>query len=152
MLTMFADSFVFRTAEALAFQQPTIRFADPRSVSVTEGNDGERFASFRIVLSEAASEEVRVRVDTQTYASSGWATEGVDYAGVHRTITFLPGQVAKTVKVKLFGDTVYEPDEMFTLQLSGVRGAELDPDVNVHTAYVRLIDDELPPLSGDWMV
>ena len=149
-VTVQPDAFVFRSE--LVPAQPFLRFADPRSVTVVEGDGGERFATFRILLSEPVSEPVRVRVDTMTFANSGWATEGVDYEGIHRTIRFLPGQTQKTITVRLFGDETYEPDELVYLQLSGARGAELDPDVNLHRAYVTIADDDLPAAAPDWML
>jgi hypothetical protein len=57
------------------------------------------------------------------------ATDGGDYgAKVTGTFTFLPGQTIKTVAMPIWADAVADPDETFTVVLSGVSG---DPSVSL---------------------
>lgn len=117
---MFEDTFVFATVEPLPF----VSISSSRYLQVSEGNDGERYAVFKISLSGASVDPLRVRVDTHTLAASDWATEGQDCEGVHRTLTFNPGELTKTVKIKIFGDTDFEANEFFGFRLSNVQGAQ----------------------------
>ena len=61
----------------------------------------------------------RVTVDCATQDGTA-TTADSDYAALApATLTFDPGQTSKTVTVKANGDTMFEPDESFTLKLSG---------------------------------
>jgi hypothetical protein len=153
MLTLFADSFVFNATQAFAAPQPFVRISPVRMRNVTEGDSGEQRTSFIVSLSEASAETVTVRVDTETFALSGWATEGVDFKGVHRTLTFLPGETQKRVNITIFGDTAYEGDEMFALRLTRAEGAVLDTDATMLRGYVFLADNDLAmaAIGADWV-
>jgi uncharacterized repeat protein (TIGR01451 family)/uncharacterized delta-60 repeat protein len=49
--------------------------------------------------------------------TNGSATAGADYGGVSTTLTFLPGQLSKTVNIPIFDDALGEGDETFVVQL-----------------------------------
>jgi DNA-binding beta-propeller fold protein YncE len=65
------------------------------------------------------------------------ATAGQDYQAASGTLTFAPGTTTGTITVQVFGDFTYEPDEVFTLNLSAPAGATL-----VRTQAVGTIDDD----------
>ncbi|WP_369408941.1 Calx-beta domain-containing protein [endosymbiont of Lamellibrachia barhami] len=48
-----------------------------------------------------------------------------DYQALSGTLTFLNGELSKTLTLTPNGDTVWEPSETFTLNLSNVTGATL---------------------------
>lgn len=77
--------------------------------------------SFVVSLSEAASESVTVSYST----ADGSATEGSDYSAVSGTLTFLPGELSKTVVVNSVQDSNVEDDESFIVNLVGESGATL---------------------------
>src|SRR5262249_41087594 len=53
------------------------------------------------------------------YATSNVsATAGSDYTATSGTLTFAPGEITKTVSVVVSGDTLYETNETFRLDLS----------------------------------
>jgi hypothetical protein len=97
---------------------PSITIAD---VSISEGNSGVKNATFTIDLSSASTTNVSVQYATR----NGTATAGSDYTAKSGSITFSPGQTRKTVAISVTGDTNYESDEDFLLELSSAVGATL---------------------------
>jgi ribosomal protein L35AE/L33A len=87
-------------------------------VTMTEGNAGQ--TAFRFTVSLDAAQLGPVTVDFTT--ADGTATASGDYAASTGTLTFAPGETAKTVTVQVNGDTTVEPDETFTLNLSNAAG------------------------------
>src|SRR5207247_201606 len=81
-------------------------------------------------------------------STDGTATVlGLDYVLASGTLTFDPGDIAKTVNVTVVGDDVPEPDETFTVDLSNVTGtANLLDDSGVGTITN---DDATPAISVD---
>ena len=91
-------------------------------VAVTEGNAGTVSATFTVALSAASSGTVTVKWAT----ANGTATRpSDDYGRGLGTLTFAPGELAKTVTVVVKGDTVREPNETFFVNLSSPVGATL---------------------------
>ena len=91
---------------------------DPPSVSVAdaEATEGDP-AEFAVTLSAASGQTVTVGVAT-SIESSDTALAGDFTAVPATTLTFMPGDTAKTVMVQTTEDTTDEPDETFTLTLS----------------------------------
>jgi hypothetical protein len=109
------------------------------SVSVAEGNAGTSVASVVVTLSAPYPITTSVEVDTE----AGSATPYGDFQPVHKTISFAPGQTAKTVSVTIFGDTTIEPDEVFGMTLSHSKGAPRDDG----SGTVTVLDDDLITVS-----
>jgi chitinase len=99
-------------------------------VSVSEGNASTSVATFTVTLSEAVADDVTIDYAT----SGGTATEagaapsgGLDFVATSGSLTFLAGEVTKTIEVTINGDVVYELDEGFTVDLSNaVNGGIVD--------------------------
>ena len=89
------------------------------NADVTEGNEGEVEARFTIRLLTAAVTPVTVAFATRN-GSATIANE--DYLPVAGTVVFAPGELAKTVVVKVRGDIWRERDETFELVVSRVVG------------------------------
>ena len=89
------------------------------NANVTEGNEGEVEVRFTIRLLTAAVTPVTVSFATRD-GSATIANE--DYLPVAGTVVFAPGELAKTVVVKVRGDTWRERDETFELLVSRVVG------------------------------
>ena len=111
------------------------------SVSDVRANEGNTAGaiSFTIRLSAASTSPVTVRFDTQ----NGTALAGSDFTAVGATITFAPGEIAKTVSIAVLGDTTVEPDETFSIVLTSPVGATLGTSRGTAT----LVNDDiaLPP-------
>ncbi|MDT4896592.1 MAG: large repetitive protein [Acidobacteriota bacterium] len=83
-------------------------------VSVTEGDGGTASATFNVTLSAASGQQV-----TAAYATAdGSATAGTDYQATSGTITFNPGQTTQTITVLVNGDTTFESNETFFVNLT----------------------------------
>ena len=92
---------------------------------------------FSVTLDTLSSQTVSV--DYATAAVS--AHEDEDYKAVQGSLTFLPGESAKTVAVTLVDDDVHEDDEVFTLDLSMAENA----GISTASATGTIFDDDAPP-------
>jgi hypothetical protein len=109
------------------------------AASVTEGNSGSTAATFTVTLSAASSHSVTVSYST----SNATATAGSDYTSASGTLTFNPGQTSITVPVSVLGDTLYEGNETFNLNLS----LPVNATINRGTGTATIIDDDQPTLT-----
>jgi hypothetical protein len=99
--------------------QPSISIND---VSQVEGNSGTTSFVFTASLSNPSSQTVTVNYST----ADGTATVASgDYANAAGSLTFAPGQTSQTVSVAVNGDVTFEPDETFSVNLSGAVNATL---------------------------
>ncbi|HSY51698.1 MAG TPA: ELWxxDGT repeat protein [Thermoanaerobaculia bacterium] len=103
---------------ALQFNTPAISISDLRAA---EGDVGTSVAHFNVSLTPAATQTVTVDYVT----SDGTATAGVDYDAVSGTLTFEPGETAKTIDVLVHGDVIPENNETFYVTLRNVSGAQV---------------------------
>ncbi|HYE50843.1 MAG TPA: Calx-beta domain-containing protein [Azospirillaceae bacterium] len=92
--------------------------------------------SFTVSLSQPGAVPATVRFATQ----DGTALAGSDYRADSGTLVFQPGETSKTVTIALTGDTKVEPEETFTLVLSGPEGATL----GTAAGTAAITDDDLP--------
>jgi ribosomal protein L24E len=101
-----------------AVADPTLSIAD---ASMAEGDSGAANMTFNVSLVPPASQTVSVRFVTgdRTAASTS------DYAAVGGTVSFAPGETAKTIAVVAKGDAAAEDDETFTVTLSSPAHARL---------------------------
>ncbi|MFN8233395.1 MAG: Calx-beta domain-containing protein [Actinomycetota bacterium] len=113
---------------------------DVTGVIVSEGDVGDTTATF--ILTLTGSTGLPASVDVAT--SDGTAGAPGDYADTSVTVTFAPGDATETVDVAVHGDTAYELDEGFTLQLSAPNDAAIGTGTAPGTV---LNDDPLPTVS-----
>ena len=94
-------------------QTPSLSINDLPNIA--EGNSGTSTATFTVSLSAASGQTVTV-----TYATAdGTATTADnDYVATAGTLTFNPGDTAKTIPVTINGDTTFEPDETILVNLT----------------------------------
>ena len=115
--------------------KPTMSISD---VQVTEGNSGTTDAVFTVSLQRPHYADAHVDFATLV---NGTATSGADYQPTSGTLTFLKGETAKTITVKVNGDTVKEPNETFNVKLSN--NDELGVSKGLGTGTI--IDDDTQP-------
>jgi hypothetical protein len=101
-------------------------FAPPPSVSVSdvvvaEGQSATTSANFTVSLSRVPTQQVSVTFAT----ANGTATAGADYTAVSIPVVFDPGVASQVVTVPVTGDTTFEPDETFVVNLSSVVNATM---------------------------
>jgi CSLREA domain-containing protein len=95
-------------------------------VSVQEGDGGKaNNAVFSVTLTPANTQTITVVAQT----ADGTAKSGSDYTAAGPiTLTFTPGTTTQTVSVPIVGDTQAEPDETFTVKLTGPTNATIGRD------------------------
>ena len=106
-----------------------------------EGRDAT--LGFAVSLSRAAAHAVSVDYAT----ADGTAVAGADYTATSGTLTFAPGETAKTVAVAILDDAIDEGKEKFTLRLSNPQGAYLR---NMHREATGTIRND-DPLQQMWL-
>ncbi len=114
--------------------QPSISINDR---TVTEGNSGPSSATFALSLSNASSQTITVNYAT----ANGSAIAGSDYTAVSGTVTFAAGQLTRSVNVTINGDTMFEPNETFNVNLSLPGNASIADDQAAGT----ITNDDTPP-------
>jgi len=126
-----AEGWAFAT---IVDDEPSISVGDAR---LTEGNSGVTYATFTVSLSLAYDEPVSVDFAT----ADGTATAGGDYQAAAGTLTFAAGETTKTVRIAVFGDTLIENDEYFSLDLGGPSGNAFIADGRAHGT---IANDDFP--------
>jgi len=116
---------------------PSLSIGD---ATVAEGNSGTTSAVFDVTLSAASAGTVTVDFAT----TAGSATAAVDFHPATGTLTFNPGETAKSVTVKVDGDTTVETNETFLVILSNASGAAITGGTGFGTITN---DDTLPSIS-----
>ncbi|HXU35479.1 MAG TPA: LamG-like jellyroll fold domain-containing protein, partial [Blastocatellia bacterium] len=102
---------------------PTFSIDD---VTHNEGNTGT--TSYTFTVTKTGSTALNSAVNFTTVDGSA-TTANNDYQLNAGTLSFLPADTTKQITVLVNGDTTVEPDEAFTIHLSGASGATIsDPD------------------------
>ncbi|MCI0345724.1 MAG: S8 family serine peptidase, partial [Chloroflexi bacterium] len=96
-------------------------------------------AAFSVTLTPASGRVVTVAYTT----SNGTAVAGSDYAAAAGSLSFAPGETSKTITIATTGDTAVEPDESFSVSLSGATNATISDAVAVGT----IRNDDVAALS-----
>jgi hypothetical protein len=87
--------------------------------AMAEGNSGSTSFPFVVTLSAASAKIITVQYAT----ASGTAAADTDYTAATGTLTFNPGQTTQPVTVAVNGDTIFEADESFVVNLSAPTNA-----------------------------
>ena len=106
-------------------------------ISVTESNAGSRAVTFSVTLSQASTQRVTVAYAT----TNGTAVSGSDYAVRSGTLTFQAGVTTQNLAISIIGDTAYESNEFFFVNLSNPSNAMLAKAQGVCT----ILNDDTPP-------
>jgi hypothetical protein len=115
--------------------------ADIGDAAVPEGNSGTTPATFNITLSGVSSVPVTVNYST----ADGTATVAdADYQSVNDSVTFAAGETSKPVSIPVNGDTKFETDETFFVNLTGASGATVGDGQGQGTIQN---DDDAPSFS-----
>ncbi len=115
---------------------PTVSLTGPSSV--TEGDSGSSVVTYTLSLSSAAATDVAVVYAT----SNGTATTG-DYASTSGTMTIAAGATSGTIDIPIYGDTVYEGNETFSLSLSSATNATVSSTAK--SVITTITNDEAVP-------
>src|SRR3954453_12461878 len=110
----------------------------------------ERAGSVRVsvLLGNTAGEASNSPVTVNYASGDGTASAGTDYTAVNGTLTFAPGETAKTVEVPISDDALPEPTEQFALNLSSPAGATIsDGSATITIGASDAANSPLPALS-----
>ena len=113
----------------------------------TEGGDGALDFVVRV------DREPRSAVTVDYATADGTATAGQDYTATSGTLTFAPGETAKTVQVPVADDTVSDDGETLTLRLSNTSGAGIWSEGGEATGTIHNREAEEtagPPLTASF--
>lgn len=100
---------------------PVVPSVSINDVANTEGRNGTRSFTFTVSLSTATTAVVSVNFAT----ANGSALAAEDYNAASGTLVFAAGETTKTIAVGVLGDRKREPDESFSVNLSGASGATI---------------------------
>lgn len=140
MLTSFTNAMPGNTMTTITLADddptPAIGFSSPDgSVSESGGT-----ITLTVALSGPSSSDVTVNYAT----ANGAAAAGEDYEDSSGSVLISAGNLSTTVSIPISGDTVYEEDETFLVNLYGPSGAML----GTASATVTILDDETEPSVG----
>ncbi len=113
---------------------PEVRVGD---ASVTEGSSGQ--TAVRLTLTRTGDLTNAASVTWRTF--DGTATAGSDYVAATGTATFAAGSSTTTVTVYVTGDTTYENNETFGVQILDAGGYNLADGF----ATVTVVNDDAKP-------
>ncbi|NDJ17348.1 Calx-beta domain-containing protein [Myxacorys almedinensis] len=111
-----------------------------QNAAAFEGNSATTPLLFTVELSNPSSETVTVQYDSQP----GTANTS-DYIRSTGVLTFAPLEQTKTIAVQIIGDTEYELDETFTVELSNPSNALLPPSGSTLSATGTIRNDDPVP-------
>jgi uncharacterized repeat protein (TIGR01451 family) len=116
------------------------------NANMIEGNAGTNYLQFNVWLTTNSAFPVTVNFAT-AQGSAGtvdWGVANVDFANTNGTLTFAPGVTNATIRVPVFGDPIWEPNETFTVTLSLPTQAWIARATATGTIFN---DDPLPTLT-----
>ena len=126
----------------LATATVTITDDDPRSagtlaLSSATATLSEGGPAITLTVDRTGGSDGSATVDYAT--ADGTAIATGDYTALNGTLTFLDGELSKTLTLTPTSDTTWEPSEDFTLTLSNV----VDATLGLATATVTITDDDV---------
>jgi hypothetical protein len=101
--------------------------------------EGEGVVALEISRDKSAGERIALKYRTVP----GSAEEGKDFAAASGLVEFSETDLVKRLKIRILDDTAFEADEQFSVELSDVSGASLDP--GRLRATVTIVNDDQKP-------
>ncbi len=121
---------------------PAVSIVD---MSIQEGDTGTKTANLTVSLSKASGKPIGVQFVT----ADNTAFAGIDYIATAGPLTFHAGETQKVVAVQISGDTLFEADETFFVNLTNPVDATLADVQGIGTIAnddtLQLILDESGP-------
>ena len=117
--------------------------ASINDISIIEGDSGTTTAVLMVSLSEHAPQTLSI----EYFTTDGTAKTPDDYVGIinpgpPEVVTFDPFDTSKTIEITINGDTINEPDEIFTVYLTNPTNAVIIDGQGV----VTITNDDPPPI------
>ncbi len=109
-------------------------------VSITEGDSGTQVANFTVTRSGGTA-----AFNVNFATANGSATAGSDYVATSGTLSFGNGVNTRTISVTINGDTAFEPNETFSVNLSGATNGATITD---NSAVGTIVNNDPGPVAG----
>ncbi|WP_416673345.1 Calx-beta domain-containing protein [Egbenema bharatensis] len=120
--------------------QPIVSIS-PATIAVNEGDSGKTTLTFTVTLSNPSDEVIEIAY--ATIDGTGRAFD-LDYDEIFDNLIFNPGQpLSQVVTVDINGDTKFEPDETFEVQLISATNATVSATES--TSIVTILNDDSRP-------
>ncbi|NJM39916.1 MAG: hypothetical protein HC853_03620 [Anaerolineae bacterium] len=132
-----AELVTIQNDDAPVFVIPTISIT---CGTIYEGNNGKQLMPFTVSLSSSTGYTVSFLADTV----DGTAAGDTDFTRVGFGVPFLPGMTEWALNTEVLGDTAFEPNETYSVKLSGIVSATLAPGAS-GSANCTILNDDLPP-------
>lgn len=128
----------FDDAKVRTLDLSVVQTLSASAVEVIESDSGTQI-TFTVTLDAASNSDVSFDYAT----ANGTAEAGRDFTAANGTITLLAGETQKTITFDVIGDTVFEGDETFEVQLSNANGAVFDSGNDTYsvTGIIKNDDD-----------
>ena len=97
----------------------------PGGATVPEGNSGTTLLNVPVTLSNPSTQTITVQWHTGPAGPAPRADPATDFNAASGTVTFAPGDTAKTVSITVNGDTLVEPDEWITIGFNSPTNARM---------------------------
>ncbi|MBN8868901.1 MAG: hypothetical protein J0H66_03360 [Solirubrobacterales bacterium] len=110
-----------------------------KDTSAVEGDSGTTTLSFPVTLAPAVADGVTI-----DYEVDHVTTDDSDFVPEDGQLVLDPGETSGAIEVDVSGDTTIEPDETFTVTLTGVTTAAGDVAIGRAVATGTVINDDQP--------
>jgi hypothetical protein len=120
------------TMNASAATLPSVSVGD---VSISEGTGGTVTAMFTLTQDKRGKSTITYKT------ANGTATAPADYFARSGTVRFAGKKLSRTVAITVISDAIDEPDETFSLELTGAKGATIADGEGTAT----IVDDDAAP-------
>lgn len=113
--------------------------------TVVEGDSGSTAITFTVTRANGSDGAVGA-----SWSLVNGATNAADFTGATSgTVSFAAGETSKTITLLVAGDTVFEPNETFSVVLSSPTGGATLSDASGEGTITN--DDPAPPLANVWI-
>ena len=130
------------SAEATIGLSDTTPLGTP-SVSIAESTVTEGAFDPYVELNVVLNAPSTILTSVQVFTSNSTAVNGSDYRGISTTVSFLPGETVKTIKLPTIDNTASEPTETFNVTLTNPSGLIIP----VASKSITILDDETSQVS-----
>ena len=110
-------------------------------VEITEGNEGLCFAYFLLTF-EGIRQNKGDILSVEYRTRDGSANAGIDYLAVSGKLNLYPGEITAVIPIEVIGDTQYEQNETFYLDVFNPIGGKFIGNVATLSAMRTILNDD----------
>lgn len=118
---------------------PVASFTTGQNLKFVEGNSGYTFADVKVSLDRPCDPGKSCAVWYET-RPGGSAVSDVDFVSQSGYVTFSGSEMEKTIRLKIIGDRLPEPEEQFAVRLDATKSKGVT--IGTSQANVSILDDD----------